>query len=124
MGLVFGSKIVEIEQVDGKISELEQEKRALRKQLSKARAERAGISLVDRKNSGARVLAENTVLLALRQAEKPLHSHELLQRARRTNFDLKETTFRSYLHRLKVRGLITGGGRRGYWKLSPDKSKP
>lgn len=108
----------EIEDIERRINDLQGEQRALERQLAKARAERAGVKLVERRNSAARVLAENSVLLALRQSQKPMKVNELYKYARRTNYDLKEATFRSYLHRMKKRGELTSSGRSGWWQLA------
>lgn len=114
--------LAEIEIIEQKTKHLKDEKFALQRQLAKARAERAGIKMVTRKNSANRVLAENTILAALRSSEKSLKTQDLYQKARRTNFELKEVTFRTYLHRMKKRGEITTTDRSGYWKLL-DNSK-
>lgn len=116
----------EIEQIDARIRELTQEKSALQRQLLKARQEASGLSQVSRKNSIMRIMIENRVLDALRSSAKPVSTHELFQNARYANFDLKENTFRTYLHRLKQRGLIANAGRAGRWRavVSPPSSTP
>ena len=108
----------ELEDISARIKELEDERRALGRQLAKARAEREGLKFTTRKNSTNRVLAENSVLQALRSTSKPLSTQDLFRRARLTNFDLKESTFRSYLHRMKKRGEITTIGHVGRWQLT------
>ena len=112
----------EIGDIETRIRELEAEKQALRRQLAKARAEREGLKFTFRKNSANRVLAENAVLQALREARTPRSTQELYREARMTNFDLKETTFRSYLHRMKKRGDIRTAGHVGRWELAAKKS--
>lgn len=113
----------EIEQIDVRIRELAQEKSALQRQLLKARQEASGLSEVSRKNSIMRIMIENRILDALRSSAKPLSSHELFQNARYANFELKENTFRTYLHRLKQRGLIANAGRAGRWRaVAPQSS--
>ena len=109
----------ELEDIEARMKALEEERRALSRQLAKARAEREGLKFTTRKNSANRVLAENAVLQALRGASKPLTSQELYRQARLTNFDLKESTFRSYLHRMKKRGDIRTAGHAGSWQLMP-----
>ena len=108
----------ELEDIETRIKELEEERRALSIQLAKARAEREGLKFTTRKNSTNRVLAENAVLEALREAKKPLSTQELYLKARLTNYNLKETTFRSYLHRMKNRGDLQTAGHVGRWKIS------
>lgn len=107
----------ELEDIEARIMELEEERRALSRQLAKARAEREGLKFTTRKNSANRVLAENAVLQALRDTTKPLSTQELYRQARLTNYDLKEATFRSYLHRMKKRGDIRTAGHVGRWQI-------
>jgi septal ring factor EnvC (AmiA/AmiB activator) len=112
----------ELEDIEAQIRELEDERRALSRQLAKARAEREGLKFTTRKNSANRVLAENAVLQALRDTTKPLSTQELYRQARLTNYDLKETTFRSYLHRMKKRGDIRTAGHVGRWEIAKSVS--
>lgn len=112
----------ELEDIEARIRELEDERRALSRQLAKARAEREGLKFTTRKNSANRVLAENAVLQALRDTTKSLSTQELYRQARLTNYDLKETTFRSYLHRMKKRGDIRTAGHVGRWVISKSDS--
>jgi len=112
----------ELEDIEARIRELEDERRALSRQLAKARAEREGLKFTTRKNSANRVLAENAVLQALRDTTKPLSTQELYRQARLTNYDLKETTFRSYLHRMKKRDDIRTAGHVGRWEIAKSDS--
>jgi sucrose-6-phosphate hydrolase SacC (GH32 family) len=107
----------EIVEIEAKIEALEGEKRALLRQMSKARAERTGIQEVTRKNSLSRILAENSIVEMLQNSASPVKTLRLFARARQTNFDLKETTFRTYLHRMKKRGVIKTGPTVGSWQL-------
>lgn len=110
----------EIEEIDTRISELSQEKSALQRQLTKAHWEASALKDVSRKNSGTRIMVEQRILDALRDAQKPLNSDALFSAAKRANFDLKPTTFRTYLLRLKEKGNIKPAGRRGLWALADD----
>lgn len=115
----------EIHEIEMRIEALVLEKNALQRQLAKAKAERSGIKLVERKNSGNRVLAENTIIAALRNSKSgEMKTIKLFERARATNFDLKESTFRSYLHRMKKRGEIESGKYVGSWRLTPKLTPP
>lgn len=111
----------ELEDIEARIRGLEDERLTLSRQLAKARAEREGLKFTTRKNSANRVLAENAVLQALRGNTKPCSTQELYRQARLTNFDLKETTFRSYLHRMKKRGDIQTAGHVGQWEIAKSK---
>jgi len=107
----------EIEAIEARIKELNQEKMALQRQLVKARREGAGIADVNRKNSVTRIMIENKVIEALKGSAKPLNSRALYIAAQYVDFQLKSTTFRTYLHRMKNKGMIVYAGKVGVWKL-------
>lgn len=111
----------EIESVEARIKELEEEKKILGRQLAKARAERTGLRHATRKNSMNRLLAEHSIIETLKTAKKPVSTHDLHLNAKSTNFDLKPSTFRSYLHRMKKAGIIKTIGHVGHWGLVDDK---
>lgn len=111
----------EIEEIDTRIRDLTAEKLALQRQLMKARREVSGLTDVNRKNSVTRIMIENRVLDALRNSPKPLGSKALLMEAMHVDFQLKATTFRTHLHRLKEKGVIASAGQRGFWKLNSDQ---
>lgn len=120
----FESRIIgEIKEIESNIKALTSEKSALQRQLAKARAQRTGIQNVTRKNSINRVLAENAVVSALRDSKKALSTSDLYRFALSTNFDLKQTTFRTYLHRMKNKELIKTARQTGYWELPATKEK-
>ena len=124
MGEVLGSYFEtrlqrEIAEIEARLRELTQEKRALERQLMKARRDNADLSDVNRKNSVNRVLIERRVLDALKRAGKPLLSRDLHREAQYVNFDLKENTFRTILHRMKLKALIAPAYRPGMWRLPP-----
>jgi len=112
----------EIEEIDLRIAELSQEKTALQRQLTKAHWEASALKDVSRKNSGTRIMVEQRILDALRDAQKPLNSDALFAAAKRANIDLKPTTFRTYLLRLKEKGSIRPTNKRGLWILADDVS--
>jgi len=112
--------IREIEEVDLRIKELTDERAALQRQLMKARWENDSLKDVSRKNSGNRVMIETRVIDALEKTRsKPYSSSELYQEALKANFELKENTFRTYLHRMKEKGIIESVGR-GLWRKIPQ----
>lgn len=111
----------EIEQIDSRIRDLVKEKEALQRQLMKARRESTIYSDVNRKNSVTRVMIERRILDALKAAKKPLTSSALYKESLYVNFQMKEASFRTILHRMKQKGLILPGGIRGTWKL-PEAS--
>ena len=107
-----------IEEIEAKLKDLTAEKLALQRQLMKARAERTGLADVNRKNSIGRVLVENKIIEALSEASRPMSMRSLFIEARLASFDLRESTFRTHLHRMKKRGLIEPGGHRGWWRIA------
>ncbi|WP_413875706.1 hypothetical protein [Albidovulum sp.] len=111
----------EIEEIDTRIRELRQEQDALKRQLMKARWESSALKEVSRKNSANRVMVERRVLDELKGAQKPLTTSALYKGALQANFELRANTFRTYLHRMKERGLIESV-RRGYWRIAAERS--
>lgn len=107
----------ELSEVEARIKELQDEAAALKRQIGKAVAKRQGLEFASRKNSLNRVLAESSVIEALREAPGPLSNSVLFKKARMTNPSLKANTFRTYLHRMKLRGVILTARRAGEWKL-------
>lgn len=107
-----------VEEVDTRIKELQDEKNALLRQLQAARWESDNLKDVNRKNSGTRVMVERRVLDALQVAKKPVSSDVLYREALKANFELKNATFRTHLHRMKAKGLLLSAGW-GLWKLPP-----
>ena len=107
----------ELSEVETRIAELKAEAAALRRQIAKAAAHREGLGFASRKNSINRVLAENSVIQMLRDAHKPLKTAALYDAAKAVNPSLKENTFRTYLHRMKLRNAIQTARRPGEWKI-------
>lgn len=114
----------EVAKIEAQITNLKNEKTALEKQIAKARAERTGLQSVTRKNSLNRVVAENSVLEALRTLKRPCSTRQLYLNALETNSGLKETTFRTYLHRMKNKSLIETAGHVGQWQIAKTKEAP
>ncbi len=108
----------ELKNIEDRIKELEAEKRALQRQLAKAKTERTGLQTATRKNSLNRVVAENSVIEMLKRERNPVTTKKLYKNAQLTNYDLKENTFRTYLHRMKKRGIIKTGHFSGSWVLT------
>ncbi|MCA1368051.1 hypothetical protein I6F15_11625 [Bradyrhizobium sp. BRP14] len=107
----------EIESIDGRIKELIQERNALERQLLKARRLGSGVGEIRRKNSLTRVMVEKIIIDVLETSAKPVSSTTLFREAQRIDIHLKNTTFRTYLHRMKTRGMIQLAGKSGVWKL-------
>lgn len=111
--------ILEIDALQAQITQLEAEKSALQRQLQKVRREEAVRTSSGRKNSGNRILVEAKVQQALGSAKRPLSIRELYLEASSTVGNIREPTFRSYVHRMKERGIIKQPrGRRSYYELA------
>lgn len=111
-----------IEDIELRIKELTSEKNALLRQLREARWENNALKDVNRKNSGNRVMIEAKIIDALKASSRALTSSKMYAEARQVNFELKDNTFRTYLHRMKEKGLIVSAGR-GLWRLGDEKGK-
>ncbi|NGM24300.1 hypothetical protein G3576_30200 [Roseomonas stagni] len=104
-----------IAEVERRIYELTQERETLGRLLLKARQSRPGVRDVTRRNSVSRILIEQQIVALLKNRQKPASVAQLFKAARSADPNLKEGTFRSYLHRLFEKGLVQKAGRRGYW---------
>ena len=107
----------EIAETKRKIAELQADQRSLERILVRIRGENLGAQDVTRKNSINRLLVENAILKALSERSgRPVSLSLLWQAARLTLPGLKQSTFRSYLNRLREKGLIQSSGH-GKWHL-------
>lgn len=111
-----------IAEIDSKIRDLGSEKRALERLLLDARRENVANTESVRRNSGKRILVENSILKTLRVASKPVSNRELYLNARLVVFNLNESTFRSHIKRMKDAGKIVPKSKK--WVLpEPDAEK-
>ena len=95
-----------IADIDKKILALQEEKAALNRTLYRSRANKIAAS-VPRKNSIDRVYLEDKIIKLLQTSKHgmswgAIHKEMLLEKT-----DLKATTCRTYLFRLKERGLVS-----------------
>jgi len=106
----------EIAQLERKIAELELERDGLKRVLTRVKRENLAAHEVGRRNSVDRVLIESRLLEYLRHAGRAVSSGELYNVAKNINPKLKETTFRSHLHRMKKKNMIANAKfKRGMW---------
>jgi hypothetical protein len=113
--------LAQITRVEQEITKLQAERDTLRDILLKVRRENSTLRDVTRKNSFDRILIESRVMNLLKAASKPVPTSRLWWAAQEINPRLRNTTFRSYLHRLKSKGLITSETH-GFW-LATDSAK-
>lgn len=121
--IFFESRLLkEIEEIESKIKALTSEKMALSKQLQKAKMEKDGLQFSTRKNSVNRILIENSVIYNLRakrdKGRISVSSDDLYKQALFVVNDLKKNTFRTYLNRMKNKGLIKNSNHVGFWTLA------
>jgi|GEM_PF-3291656 len=107
----------EIALLDKQIAELTKEKEALQRQLRKERITNSPFKDVNRKNSISRIMVENRIIEILAYLQKPMSVRKLYEETKHVNFELKENTFRTYLHRLKEKDIIERGKNTGEWKI-------
>jgi cell division septum initiation protein DivIVA len=115
----------EIAEIADQIRELSHQKQSLEQLLAKARLQSDFVkrSDVTRKNSMNRVLVEGAVMQSIKRANKPVKAKSLFGEARLMVSSLRENTFRSYLFRMKARGLIVPLGS-GMWQVGPKAESP
>lgn len=107
----------ELEEVSAKIQSLEDERKSLKRLLASARSKDTVARSITRKNSLDRAVVESCIHEALSE-KRPLRSSDLRKRVASVVFAMNDNTFRSYLYRMKEKGLITQHkGRRGVWTL-------
>ncbi|WJY22764.1 hypothetical protein QTA57_06630 [Fontisubflavum oceani] len=113
----------ELKKVDQKIARLSNERDALIRLLSRARVERHadGDRTILRSTSIDRIAVETKILQFLGDRAEPAAARDIYEAAIAVFPGLKESTFRSHMHRLKQKGKIEPVAKaRGRWKLSPS----
>jgi hypothetical protein len=111
--------VEEIADISTQIRDLMDQKAAAERLLFKARRQNEFVkrSDVTRKNSVNRILVEGAIVQSIEKAKGSVSAWSLYNDARLMVPRLKENTFRSYLFRMKTRGLITPAGV-GRWQTA------
>lgn len=111
--------LLEIADKAKQIDNLLQEKSALERMLLRSREQNEIIKRTDvtRKNSVARILVEGSIIQSMQHSKNPIPAKTLYKAARFVVPALRENTFRSYLHRMKARGLVERLGQ-GMWRIT------
>ena len=109
-------------EIEAQITDLEAERKVIQRLLQKVRKDEIGNKDVTRRNSVSRVIVETRIIQVLNNAKKPLSSNMLYNDVKSYIGDLKENTFRSHLHRMKLKGVIEQTYRGGPWKAHMSKS--
>ena len=110
----------QIQEIDNKIKVLKAERLALERLLLRARQDEVQQREPIRRNSVNRVLVENRILETLRRSNAAVSNRDLYWAARSVVYDLKESTFRSHIKRMKDGGKIVPKGSR--WQLPDSES--
>lgn len=115
----------EIAERKRQIAGIQHEIDTFERMLRKSREQQALIRRTDvtRKNSINRILVENSVLNTLKSSGRPRKTRSLYRDAALIVGTLKEGTFRTILHRMKNRGLITSVSD-GKWQISASSLMP
>lgn len=112
----------QIDDIGRRITELEAEQAALRRLLAKVRFKGAVVKGVTRRNSFRRIAIENRIIEILGESGRYVSGSEVFRQIKMNNRSIKPSTFRSYLHRLKEKGLIESSvSRRGYWIIAKNQ---
>ena len=96
----------QLSEIESKIKSLDGERLALERLLWRARRENGVSRDVARKNSVTRILGEEQVIQALRQAAKPLSAQVLYVHVSRVVPNLNRSTFRTHLKRMRDKAII------------------
>ena len=106
----------DIREIEREIIILKESKGVLQRLLLEARGRGRSSPVVKRRNSTDRVMIETAVRRALYK-KASVKSRDIYDEVLKVSHDLKHSTFRSHLHRMKEKGLILQHGR-GAWKLA------
>ena len=110
--------ILQLENVENRLRELVHEKEALQRLIKKIRADGLDRTDVTRKNSYNRILVENAIIKELEGSADGMTSSHIFAAIQANHYELKGSTFRSHLLRLKQRGVLAYVDATRRWKLS------
>lgn len=114
----------EIAEIKRRMVDLQAEQRSLERILVRIRGESLEAADVTRKNSINRLIVENAVVELMRERGNRTTSMNTLWNAARSALPgLKQSTFRSYLSRLKAKGAINSP-KYGVWVLADHAELP
>jgi hypothetical protein len=114
--------LVAIDDIDRRVEALRTERATLQRLLVTTRKKTPGLPGTLRRNSADRIVIEEKVISLLREAERGMSGRTLFREIAYKQQNLKEATFRSYLHRMHTRGLIRPILTRGFWQLAAKLS--
>lgn len=106
----------DIREIESEINRLQDSKQVLQRLLMEARNRDGFRPPVKRRNSVDRVMIETAIRRSL-YGKESVKSRDIYEEVKKVSSELKHSTFRSHLHRMKEKGLILQQGR-GAWKLA------
>lgn len=106
----------DLREIEQEIIKLQDAKGVIQRLLMEARTRDGLKPPVKRRNSVDRVMIETAIRRSL-YGRSSVKSRDIYDEVRKVSHDLKHSTFRSHLHRMKEKGLILQHGR-GAWKLA------
>ncbi|NYZ17560.1 hypothetical protein HL658_33880 [Azospirillum sp. RWY-5-1] len=106
-----------LSEIESQIADLEAERNALQRLIAKVRLEESGNKDVKRRNSLSRIIVEGKILELLKSSSGPVSGNVLYKSTLSVVPSLKDVTFRSYLHRMKEKGLIEPAKGIGFWRM-------
>lgn len=111
------SLLAEISNINRQIRDLKEQRRAIERALQRAKRESVLKNEVVRSNSANRIIVERIILSFLEERpHKAVPANKIFDQCLGYVSDLKDSTFRSYLFRLKERNLIVNE-KFGHWRL-------
>ena len=115
--------LAEIRRINKTIADLEEDRRSVSRILMRARRENLSNKEVTRLTSIKKVVIERTLLNYLEGITgKSISTRFLKKLAEQIEPDLNDSTFRSHLHRMKVRELIESPAH-GRWRIANRASQ-
>jgi hypothetical protein len=92
--------------LERQIAELSRDHEATKRLLTKVRRESLDRHEVTRKDSFGRIVVENKIIEILRSHHRSMRGSDILRRLSNEYVDIKASTFRSYLRRMKEKGIV------------------
>lgn len=109
--------LAEMRRINREIASLEEERQSIRRILLRSRRENVLNKEVARSTSIKRIIIERTIINYLQKLDgKSISTKYLRGEVDQVEPSIKDSTFRSHLHRLKVKGIIESPAH-GRWRI-------
>ena len=120
MNMIERHLLGEISAIDRRIDALRREQDVLKRQLLKVRRHYGATLEATRSNSTDRVIAESLIRDAIKRTGRPRSTKEIYQELKASLPTLYYGTFRTYLSRMKEKGILMSP-QRSLWDLSAEE---